>query len=91
MGAAGRVAGGQDGPWAALERRMCGTGTDRSPTGDLSSLVGRCVRGRQDRAGGEAHRQARAKTKAPAEAGAFIAAGFAHRKGIFHARFPALP
>jgi hypothetical protein len=31
------------------------------------------------------------KTKAPAEAGAFIAAGFANRKGIFHARFPALP
>ena len=31
------------------------------------------------------------KTKAPAEAGAFIAAGFANRKGIFHARFPVLP
>lgn len=31
------------------------------------------------------------QTKAPAEAGAFIAAGFANRKGIFHARFPALP
>jgi hypothetical protein len=32
-----------------------------------------------------------AKSKAPAEAGAFIAAGFANHKGIFHARFPALP
>jgi len=34
---------------------------------------------------------ARDKTKAPAEAGALSAAGFANRKGIFHARFPALP
>jgi len=31
------------------------------------------------------------KAKAPAEAGALSAAGFANRKGIFHARFPALP
>ena len=31
------------------------------------------------------------ESKAPAEAGAFIAAGFANHKGIFHARFPALP
>src|SRR5919108_440612 len=31
------------------------------------------------------------KKKAPAEARAFVAAGFANRKGIFHARFPALP
>ncbi len=35
--------------------------------------------------------KAHAKTEAPAEAGASIAAGFANRKGIFHARFPALP
>gem|GEM_PF-6909587 len=35
--------------------------------------------------------QRQTKTKAPAEAGAFIAAGFANRKGIFHARLPALP
>ena len=34
---------------------------------------------------------ARDITKAPAEAGALSAAGFANRKGIFHARFPALP
>ena len=33
----------------------------------------------------------RTKSKAPAEAGALIAAGFANRKGIFHARFPVLP
>ena len=54
---------------------------------DVGSDGRRMVRPRATQTG----RPRGAEAKAPAEAGALIAAGFANRKGIFHARFPALP
>jgi len=55
----------------------------------MASTATRIVLDRPDN--GHPRRRESAQAKAPAEAGALSAAGFANRKGIFHARFPVLP